>query len=150
MNPTAEILNEIAHLISTAGIAKWSDMEPYKDSDTGIYLKTMPESPDRCIVLNLTAVTDDPTMPFGQMLLQVAARGGRGKPLDCDTLCDAAFDILHGLTGHACGSSVIVQANRISSASMGTDDTKRWERADQYTLDVDYPPTILRPVRGAW
>lgn len=150
MTPTTEILEELAHLIDDAGIGLWKESEPYSDSDTAIFMKTMPEHPDRCIVLNLTPVTDNPTMPTGQMLLQVACRGAQSKPLDCDTLCDQVFDILHGLTNHACASSTIVQINRISSASMGTDDTKRWIRADQYTLDVDYPPTSLRPVRGAW
>ncbi|MCI1914647.1 MAG: minor capsid protein [Bifidobacteriaceae bacterium] len=149
-SPTSDVLEELAKLLSAAGVGIWKDSTSYDANDTAIFMKTMPESPDRCIVLNLTPVTDNATLPTGTMLLQVACRGSQSKPLDPDDLCDQCFDVLHGLTDHMCGDCTIVQANRISSASMGDDDTKRWVRADQYELDVDYPPTNLRPIRGAW
>ncbi|WP_200930842.1 hypothetical protein, partial [Microbacterium sp. Leaf351] len=69
---------------------------------------------------------------------------------DVDDLLDPIFTVLHGLTGITVGSQTVIQCLRRISAPMGTDQSKRWERADQYYLDVDAPPTDLRPERGAW
>lgn len=149
MSATRDILNGVRDLITAAGLGIWTTGVPLP-TDTPIVFKTMPDSPDRVIVLNVIPQTDNPSMPFGQALLQVACRGLRNRPLDVDDISDPIFDLLQGLTNQTFADTTVVQFRRISSVPMGQDDTTRWERADHFMLDVDYPPTILRPVQGAW
>jgi hypothetical protein len=128
----------------------WSPSGTYSTGQTGIFLKLMPATPDRCVTLTLVPQGDDPSMPFGRSMLQVRGRGLPNKPTDVDDLLDSIFDVMHATTNLTFGSCQIVQMNRRSSVPMGMDDSKRWERADHYYLDVDYPATTLRPDGGFW
>jgi hypothetical protein len=117
---------------------------------TGILMKTMPDSPDRCIVLNVIPQNDNITIAYGEVDVQLAARGARNNPLDVDDILDAAFVILHGAKAIVCGSVTITQMNRFSSIPMGQDQLVRNERVDKYRLTLDYPTTTLRPPGGSW
>jgi hypothetical protein len=138
----------IAALASPAIL--WSPAGTYSAAQTGIFLKLLPAAPDRCVTLNLVPQGDDPSMPYGQSMLQVRGRGLPNKPTDVDDLLDSIFDVMHGAVNLTFGACHITQMNRRTSVPMGMDDSKRWERIDQFYLDVDYPPTTARPDGGFW
>jgi hypothetical protein len=150
---TTDVLTGIAQLIADAGLGSWNPGGIYALTDTGVFLKTMPDGtgvPDRCVTLNLIPVTANVSMPFGQYFLQVACRGQRNKPLDVDDIADPIFDILQGLTGQTFGVTRIAQLRFVSGTPMGQDSNVRWERADRYMADINTAPTILRPSGGSW
>lgn len=153
MTVTEDILTGVAELIATAGIGVWNPDGVYALTDTGIFLKTMPDGtgiPDRVITLNLIPVTANVSIPFGSWFLQVACRGVRNNPLDVDRIADPIFDVLHGLTDITFGASHLTQLLFHTGAPMGQDANTRWERAEKYLADIDSPPTILRPEGGSW
>lgn len=151
MSVTSDILTGVATLIAGAGLSiSYNADGRYTGSQTGIYMKTSPPAPDRIVVLTAVNQGDDITMPLGQVMVQVKGRGLPNKPLDVDDLLDGIFVRLHGTTNLTFGTTTVIQCNRRVSVPMGEDDRKRWERIDQYYLDVDFPATNNRPAGGSW
>ena len=114
----------------------------------GIVMLTMPDSPDRIVVLNLIPQSDDPVLPMGTATVQVAARGTRGNALDVYTILDPIFTRMHGLTDRTWGSVHVCDIARYSSIPMGQDAVVRNEAIDKYTMNLDYPGTTARPSSG--
>lgn len=151
MAATKDILDGIAQLLAGAGLGlSYDPSAVYGPGETGIFMMHMPDSPDRCVVLNLVDTSDDPSMPLGSKMLQVRGRGARNDPLDVGEILDPIFDTLHARENVTVGGQTIIQILRRVSAPMGSDENRRWERADQYYLDVDAAPTALRPAGGSW
>ena len=153
MTVTEDVLTGVANLIATAGFGVWNPAGTYALTDTGIFLKTMPDGagiPDRVITLNLVPVTANISFPYGTWFLQVACRGNRNDPLDVDRVADPVFDILHGLTNRMFGATHLTQLFFHTGSPMGQDANTRWERADKYLAGIDSPATILRPTGGSW
>ncbi|MCC2033068.1 minor capsid protein [Microbacterium allomyrinae] len=151
MAATRDLLTGIAELLAASGLGlSWNPAGVYPAGQTGIFMLFTPTAPDRCVVLNLVDRADDPSMPLGEKMLQVRGRGNRNDPLDVADLLDPIFDTLHGRTNLVIGGQTIIQILRRTSAPMGTDDSVRFERADQYYLDVDAAPTAIRPAGGSW
>ncbi|MDQ0894426.1 phage tail terminator protein [Agromyces ramosus] len=152
MSNTTTLLTGLAAMIAGAGLGiAWNPAGTYPVGQTGIFMKIMPQSPDRVVTLNCVWAGDDITMPSSQPMVQIRGRGIPNRPLDVDDLLDPISDLLHGATSLVFGGVTVVQMNRRVVAPMGMDDaSKRWERADQYYLDVDVPPTINRPQGGSW
>lgn len=151
MASTKELLTGIAELLAGAGIGlTWNPSGVYTAGQTGIFMMFVPQSPDRCVVLSLVDTGDDPSMPLGSKMLQVRGRGARNDPLDVAEVLDPIFDVLHGRTNLVIGGQTIIQALRRVSAPLGGDSLVRFERADQYYMDVDAAPTALRPAGGSW
>ncbi len=97
------------------------------------------------IILNWVDTDQHPEITQGTGILQVAIKGVAGQPATVDDIGYAAFAVLHGLAEQPAGTAVIVQCLRRSSVPMGQDDKLRKERADQYDVDVEWPPTSHRP-----
>lgn len=151
MAATKELLEGIATFLAGAGVGvTWSADGVYTSTQTGIFMMHTPQAPDRVVVLNLVDNADDPTMPLGQKMLQVRGRGNPNDPLDVAELLDPIFDVLHGRTNWPIGGQTIIQILRRVSAPLGADSSVRFERVDQYYMDVDAAPTALRPDRGSW
>lgn len=153
MTVTRDLLTGYAALIATAGIGVWNPSGVYRTTDTGIYVKTMPDGdtiPDRCVVLNVIPLTDDVSIPAARVLIQVAGRGARGNPFDVDDLLDPIFDLFQGRTGDTFGTTRVIQLFRNGSVPMGQDTQARWTRADKYFADIDVAATTLRPDGGFW
>lgn len=151
MSNTTALLDGFATLIAAEvpGIL-WNAGGTYTAGQTGIFRKIMPTAPDRVVTLTIVDLGDDVSMPLGQKMLQVRGRGLPNRPWDVDDLLDPIFDVLHGRTYIVIGGQTVIQCNRRVSTPMGMDDSKRFERVDQYYLDVDVPPTLNRPVGGSW
>ena len=150
MSATSDLLTGIATMSAAAGVGTYSPSGVYTAGQTGIFMKVMPANPDRVIVLTAVNQGDDISNPFGQIMVQARFRGLPGQPLDVDDLADSFFSIFHGTTGLVFGTMGAVQMNRKVSVPNGMDDLKRWERIDQYYLDVDFPLTANRPAGGSW
>jgi len=150
MSVLRDIVVGVAQLIDGAGLAKFNPSGMYADSDTGIIFKVVPAKPDRVVILTAVPMSDDISMPLGQVMLQVRTRGLPNNPLDVDDLGDSIFDLLQGRTGDVFGDTTVIQMRRTTSIPNGQDAAERFERVDQLYLDIDYPPTALRPVQGSW
>ena len=151
MSVTSDLLTGIATMLASAGIGvTYSTNGVYSANQTGIYMKVLPQSPDRAVSLTAVAIGDNITLPTGRMMVQVRGRGVPNGPLDVDDLVDNIFTVLHGTTNLTFGTAHVTQMNRNVSVPMGMDGLKRWERVDQYFLDVDMPSTALRPSSGSW
>lgn len=151
MSVTTDLLEGIAGMIAGAGLGvTFSPTGVYTASQTGVFMMMMPAAPDRVVTLTAVNQGDDISMPLGQVMVQVRGRGLPNRPTDVVKLLDDIFDVLHGATNLVFGSATVIQMNRKVSVPMGMDDSKRWERADQYYLDVDFPATTNRPVQGSW
>lgn len=153
MTVTRDLLTGYAALIDGSGIGVWNPSGVYRTTDTGIFVKTMPDGdtiPDRCVVLNVVPLTDDISMPVGRVMIQVAGRGVRGNPFDVDDILDPVFDLFQGRTGDTFGTTTVDQIFRQSSVPMGQDAQARWTRADKYFADLAVAPTVLRPAGGSW
>lgn len=146
----SDLANGIATMIDAAGLATYRPTGVYQAAETGIFHKVLPDKPDRCVVLTAIPMTDSITEPLGLVMLQVRTRGLPNQPLDVDDLADPIFTLLHGQTNLTFGSVHVIQMYRTTSISNGQDDSKRWERIDQFYLDLDYPPTPIRPEGGSW
>ena len=151
MSTTTDLLTGLAGMIAGAGLGiTYNQAGAYTAGQTGIFMKIMPATPDRVVTLTLVPRRDDITMPYGQAMVQVRGRGLPNNPLDIDSLLDSIFDILHGTKDLTFGTAHVTQMNRESSVPNGMDDAKRWERFDAYAIDLDVPPTVLRPAGGSW
>lgn len=149
MSVTTDLLEGIAGMI-VAGVAGTTYNPSAATVNGGILLKFMPASPDRVITLTAVFQGDDITMPLGQVMVQVRGRGLPNRPTDVDDLLDSIFTVLHGTTNLTFGSVTVIQMNRKVSVPMGMDDSKRFERVDQFYLDLDFPASANRPAQGSW
>jgi hypothetical protein len=147
-SPQNDLLNGVAALIATAGIAAFDQNGVYQPTDTGIFFKAVNPTPDRIITLTAYQVSDAVTMPETRYGVQVRMRGTT-DPRDVDELGDSVFTLLHGLTGAQFGSVTVEQMLRQSSITLGQDSAKRWERADAYYVDAGLTPTPNRPTGGS-
>lgn len=151
MSVTSDLLDGVAAKLAAEATPTlvWLPSSVPSSSQTGIYRKKIPAGV-RGIAVSVVFQGDDISMPLGQVMVQLRARGLPNKPADVDDLLDSAFDVLHGTTNLTMGACTVVQMNRKVSVPLGFDDATGWERADQYYLDVDFPPTINRPDAGSW
>lgn len=146
MSFTNDVLTGYATLISGAGLGVFKPNGVYAATDLGIFLGTMPDAPDRCIVLNVIPLTAAVTVSLNNVALQVAARGARNNPLDANTILDPIMDLLHGRMYDVFGTTTVNQSLWVSGVPMGQDASVRTERADRYSLDISPATTALRPV----
>ncbi|MFT8442189.1 MAG: minor capsid protein [Bifidobacterium aquikefiri] len=144
-NPTGLLLTGIARLLDLKQVGVYRSDAPYVASDTAIIMKTMPDSPDRCIVLNYLPMLAIPDQAHNSGLLQVACRGMPGIPLDSDNLADACDQWLDGLTQYQLGEDCTLnQCYMRNGVNLGQDEVERWITTIQYNVDVDTPQTALR------
>lgn len=148
---TTTLSNGLAALLAASGLGlTWNPTGGYTAGQTGVTMKLMPTTPDRVVAITVVWAGDDITMPSSQPMVQIRGRGLPNNPLDVDELLDSIADVLHGATRLTFSGITVVQMNRRVVVPMGMDDSKRWERIDQYYLDVDVPPTTNRPTGGSW
>jgi hypothetical protein len=131
-----------AELLAAAGAGTWNASGVYTASQTGIVLRTLPQSPDRVIVLSTYPVDDDPTLSDSVIGLQVTTRWGGPDPRPTDDLDDLVFDQLHGLEGVDLSTGIrVVQCYRRSGASLGQDGNSRWRSSSNFYVDAHRPST---------
>ena len=146
MSADTDLLDGLAQALHDAGVAIWRTDAPYAAGETAIVLGGMPQSPHRAVALALYGPSDDhPDQAYGIRRVQVRVRGLPGSYRDAVDLDDACFHALHALTHQQWGDAHANQVLRISGVPLGQDDAKRWEITSNYQVDLDTPPTALRP-----
>jgi hypothetical protein len=135
---TGSLLDGLAHHLATAGIGLYQPGTAYRDSDTGITLAAMPDTPTRVVVLTAYGDSDDPSLSDSEIRVQVRCRAGT-DPREVHTLADQVFDLLHGACSYNLGTVRVVQSYRTSSAPLGMDTHYRHEHSDNYRLTVWRP-----------
>ena len=141
-----------ALLVDVVPGSAWNPSGVYTAGQVGIFDMLQPATPDECITLTWVPQSDDPSMPAGSGLMQIRSRGAANRPRRPVQILDQASVPLLGATHIPIGTSglEIVEVTSRVRVPMGMDDSKRWDWCDNYTFTVDYTPTALRPVQGAW
>jgi len=150
MGAATDISVGVANVIANAGLGVKFQNTPYSTTDTGVFFKDVPQAPDRVVVISVIPMSDELAAPSGQVIVQIRTRGLPNNALDVDDLADTIKPVLHGLTAQTWGAIKLVQMVRNNAITLGQDTSKRWERVDDYTLDVEYPPTVLVPDGGTY
>lgn len=145
MSAENDLLDGIATHLATVGAGTYRPDTDYQAGETAIVFDDMPPTPDRCIVLTTYGnANDSPTMALGTVMLQVRTRGLPDNPGDTRNLAGEVFDAIHGLTHQQYGTAHANEILRRSSIPLGQDSGQRWERSDNYAIELDTPPTALR------
>lgn len=134
---TASLLRAIATRLAAAGVGSYAEGSVPSPALPVITFKKLPLQPDRAITLN-AVVQNESADGTVRLMLQVRCRGAANAPLDVDTIADACYGALNGLTGLAFGSGALSQLVRRTAIQNGQDDQDRYERIDQFYADADY------------
>lgn len=145
-SPVRALVEAFAQALADAGVGVWSPgAATYGPDDVVIFRGTERAVDNPQIILNWVDVDDHPEITQGSGILQVAMKGTANDPGSVDDIGYAVFNALHGLTNLPAGDALVVQCLRRNSVPMGQDDKLRKERADQFDVDVEWPPTSHRP-----
>lgn len=146
MSATSDLLYGLAQFLAAAGVATYrADGSAYLGSETAVVFALMPQEPDRVVCLTDYTLSDDAANPWSQVRVQVRTRGLPNDPMDVRALRDAVYDALQSEAALTFGTVTVAQVLRVSSIPLGLDDNRRYELADNYTLDVQLPATVNRP-----
>lgn len=143
---TSDLLLGLAQYVSDAGVGIYRPASPYLATDTGIFLKGLPDTPNRAISITTYATTDMVKIAQTGVRVQFWLRGIPNNTLDVDDLGDALFELLQGMEHHDFGTAHVIQAYRVSSGQLGIDTGNRSQRSDNYQFDLNVPTTPGRPV----
>ncbi|AVH58381.1 MULTISPECIES: minor capsid protein [Streptomyces] len=132
------IVDGLARLLDTAGVATYRPDGIYAPTDTAITDTVMPDSPDRAVVLTAYDTADDPALTDCTVFVQVRTRAGTDPRAVAD-LDEAAFGVLHGLRNQQFGTAHVQLIKRENTAPMGADANGRHERTSNYTLRAQRP-----------
>ena len=138
---TTDLLVGVAEHLDAAAVASWEPAAAYDQNTAGIFIATLPEHTGGVVTLTAYGMDDDPILPDSTMGLQVRVRAPGRDPRDSDDLADAAYDALQGLGPVDLNGVHIQLCTRVSSLPMGMDATGRWERSDNYRVQVHRPGT---------
>jgi hypothetical protein len=145
MGYTNDLLDGLAQTVAAAGIATYrSDGTAYLTTETALSFKNMPDQPDKAIVLTGYGTQDSPNQALGQERVQFWFRGPAADARVVDDLADSVFLLLQGATHLQFGTCHVIQILRISTIPGGQDESRRWERTDNYAIDVNPPATANR------
>lgn len=137
---TSRLLAGLAEHYAANSVGTWRDTGIYTSGETGIVIRAVPQAPDRIITLAAYPV-DAGYVGMSDQTIGVQHRlRGTTDPRDCDDLADAIFDLMDSRGHLELSTGVhIVQAIRRSYTSLGQDANKRWERSENYYIDVMRP-----------
>jgi hypothetical protein len=133
-----DLVDGIARLLDTAGVATYRPTGIYTATETAITDTVMPDSPDRAVVLTAYDTADDPALTDCTVFLQVRTRA-RQDPREAAALDEAVFAALHGLRNQQFGAAHVQLIKRENTAPIGVDANGRHERTSNYTLRAQRP-----------
>lgn len=139
-----ELVQQIAGLLDTAGVAVYKPSSPYAASDTAVMFGEIPTEPDRCVAVNVYDSSDDPRYPRSDVRVQFYMRGVPNNPLDVVDLAAGVFDTFQSLQDATLGTLHLIDCKRLVVSDQGVDANLRSERADSYQFRLDVPATALR------
>ena len=127
-------LTSIAEYLDENNVAlHWDPEGNYNDDEIGIFIKDIPLYPDR--IVSLTGYSDltDIILPMREVLFQVRCRGSQ-VPANVDEIADGILQLLHRQHHLVWKGLEITRIRHISMATLGPDESSRWERTDNYEL----------------
>ena len=131
-----------ADLLATAGVGTWRSSGAYPSGETGIYLRVLPQTPARVVVLSVYPVDDDPTLSDSVTGLQVVTRWEAADPRPNDDLADLVFDALQNLPRTELSTGLVVtDCFRRSGSTMGQDANQRWRTVQNFYVTAHRPST---------
>lgn len=142
MSWTTDLMTGVAEHLAAQGVGTWRPSGIYSASETGIIFRSVPQGPDRVVVLSPYPVEDDARLTDAIQGLQVISRATQ-DPREADALDDAVFNALQGLRGVVLGGVPVVLAWRQSGASLGQDGNQRWSLSSNYYLRVRRSAPLL-------
>lgn len=137
---TSRLITGLAEHLAANAVGVWRPDGPaYTATETGILIRSIPQSPDRIITLAAYVVGDDyPGLADTTQGVQVRLRGTT-DPRVCDDLADAVYELLDSAEHYDLGGIHVVRSSRRSYTSLGADSNGRWERSENYFLDAMRP-----------
>ncbi len=109
--------------------------------DVQIATGQAPDKPDRVVTIDTYGVYDNPTIALTDVYVQLRFRSRPDHPLDPKGMASKAAGVLSGRTDSVIGGLFCPTIYRDTSAQLGRNATRRWERTDNYTITVDLPST---------
>lgn len=141
MSVESDILVGIAGLLDAAGVGVYSPTGGYQSTDTAIVFGELPTSPNRVVALTLYTSSDEIKQNLSEFRVQLMFRGGVNNSLDVGDLASSCFTALQGTESVEFGAVHVIQIYRTSFVPQGLDSNKRYERADNYVVQVNTPLT---------
>ena len=135
----SDVATGLARLLHDAGIGVFDP-----DGTAGNIVRG-PLPPDTCPGVGVQVYrigADDPAHPTTAVRAQLWARAA--TPGGAEDLDAAIYDALQGLSHAPMGSAVVTDCGSLSAIPMGVDGNGNTERACNYRLLLDLPPTPLR------
>lgn len=140
---TRDLAVGFARLIADAGIGlTWDESLQYDPGDTGVFIASMPATPNRVVVVTPYPLTNDPTFSDSELGVQFRSRSAGADVRDSWALDDAINNVLLGLFPVTLPTGIRVQSLVWSSgASLGQEDggARRWTQVSNYTANVHRP-----------
>ena len=140
MSITSDLLGGLAADLNAQGLATYTG-----GAGGNVFFKALPASPDRAVALTAYASQDDATQNLSTIRVQFYFRGSRDNVTDVDDLADSVFLWLQGMQHKNYGVVHVAHALRLSAIQLGSDDSKRSERSDNYAFTCNLPSTSGRP-----
>jgi hypothetical protein len=135
-----DLVDGLARLLDTAGVATYRPDGVYAPTDTAITDTVLPDSPDRAVVLTAYDTADSAQLTDCTVFVQVRTRAGL-DPREVAALDEAAFAVLHGLRDQQLGTAHVGLITRQNTAPLGADSLGRHERTSNYTARAQRPPS---------
>lgn len=133
-----DVVDGLARLLDTAGVATYRPDGVYATTDTAITDTVMPDSPDRAVVFTAYDTADSAQLTDCTVFVQVRTRAGL-DPREVAALDDAVFGVLHALRDQTFGAARVALIKRDNTATLGADSLGRFERTSNYTLRAQRP-----------
>ncbi|WP_193118442.1 minor capsid protein [Brachybacterium tyrofermentans] len=143
MNPSRAVVAGVAELLQAAGVGAWRPDGIYQPGEVPITVGLLPQSYDVAVALTVYGTEDDPALADSAVLLQARFRAGP-HPDDANDLAATLFGLLQGREHFTLAGVPVIEAHRLSWAGLGMDENRRWERTDNYRLQIHHP-TQYRP-----
>jgi hypothetical protein len=130
----------LAAEVDAAQNLAWQSTGSYPTGKTGIFIRHVPDSPNRIVVLASYGLSDDAVYADSDVGLQVRTRSAGEDPRDVDDLDEAIADVLLGRFPFTLPTGIrIVTLTRSSAAPLGQDANRRWERTSNFALGLHRP-----------
>jgi hypothetical protein len=127
---TTSLLTGTAQILAAGGVGIYDPDAVIADPDTGIFLGSMPATPERALALNAYPV-EDSDLTVAVTGVQIRMRAGRTAGA-VDDLADEVWAVLHNRQ-HYDASGVHVEVSwRQSQAWIGLDTNGRMELTSNY------------------
>lgn len=142
MSFDTDLVKGLGQLLHAEAVGTWSASTALAEGVTGVVAGAMPQQPSKLIALTLYPVADDPALSDSTIGCQFMFRGD-GNTTTVADMAEAVFNVLHGLTHMVVGSPGsqvhINQMYRKSFADLGPDQNGRYERSENYWIEVNRP-----------